>query len=338
MFIRPWSRSPACRRKAFASSSRDGRRLWRQRRISLDACLSRCVAGHEVRTPGKDDLRPHGRHGGHHQAASLAHPASHGGQRRRQTARRRNRLRHRWRRLCHLIFHRALAWHHPRRRPLFWPNIRVNSKAYATNTPPHGAFRGFGAPQSLFALERHMDHIAKTIGMAPDEFRRRNLLRQGMTTATNQVINEPIVIDQMLDSALELTGYHAKVKPIRRTQPDKQQKKGIGIATFLHGAGFTGSGERYLNALVGLEATAAGGIAGAGIKYGIRPGNKHDPLPDCGRNPGPRVRRRQHGSGRYQHLPQQRSHGGLAHRDDHRQDCPDCRVEDAPDFDRQRTA
>jgi CO/xanthine dehydrogenase Mo-binding subunit len=137
--------------------------------------------------------------------------------------------------------------------PYFWPNIRVN-------TPPHGAFRGFGAPQSLFALERHMDHIAKTIGMAPDEFRRRNLLRQGMTTATNQVIHEPIVIDQMLDSALELTGYHAKVKQFAEHNLTSSKKKGIGIATFLHGAGFTGSGERYLNALVGLEATAAGGI------------------------------------------------------------------------------
>jgi CO/xanthine dehydrogenase Mo-binding subunit len=144
--------------------------------------------------------------------------------------------------------------------PYYWPNIRVNAKAYATNTPPHGAFRGFGAPQSLFALERHMDHIAKTIGVAPDEFRRRNLLHQGMTTATNQVINEPIVIDQMLDRALELTDYHAKVKQFAVHNLTSTKKKGIGIGAFLHGAGFTGSGERYLNALVGLEATAAGGI------------------------------------------------------------------------------
>jgi CO/xanthine dehydrogenase Mo-binding subunit len=144
--------------------------------------------------------------------------------------------------------------------PYYWPNIRVNAKAYATNTPPHGAFRGFGAPQSLFALERHMDHIAKKIGMAPDEFRRRNLLHQGMTTATNQVINEPIVMDQMLDRALELTDYHAKVKQFAAHNETSTKKKGIGIGAFLHGAGFTGSGERYLNALVGLEATAAGGI------------------------------------------------------------------------------
>jgi CO/xanthine dehydrogenase Mo-binding subunit len=144
--------------------------------------------------------------------------------------------------------------------PYYWPNIRVNAKAYATNTPPHGAFRGFGAPQSLFALERHMDHIAKTIGLAPDEFRRRNLLHQGMTTATNQVINEPIVMDQMLDRALELTGYHAKVKQFAEHNLTSTKKKGIGIGAFLHGAGFTGSGERYLNALAGVEATAAGGI------------------------------------------------------------------------------
>ena len=41
------------------------------------------------------------------------------------------------------------------------------STAYATNTPPHGAFRGFGAPQSLFATERHMDRVAKAVGLMP---------------------------------------------------------------------------------------------------------------------------------------------------------------------------
>ncbi len=144
--------------------------------------------------------------------------------------------------------------------PYFWPNIRVNSKSYATNTPPHGAFRGFGAPQSLFALERHMDVVAKAIGMAPDEFRRRNVLHQGMTTATNQVIHDPIVLDQMLERALELTDYHAKVKQFAEHNLTSTHKKGIGMAAFLHGAGFTGSGERYLNALVGVEAAAAGGV------------------------------------------------------------------------------
>jgi CO/xanthine dehydrogenase Mo-binding subunit len=144
--------------------------------------------------------------------------------------------------------------------PYFWPNIRVISKAYATNTPPHGAFRGFGAPQCLFALERHMDHVARTIGLAPDEFRRRNFLCQGMSTATDQVIHDPIDMHHLLDRAFELSDYHAKVQRFAAHNPTSSKKKGIGMATFLHGAGFTGSGERHMNALVGLEATPAGGV------------------------------------------------------------------------------
>ncbi len=42
--------------------------------------------------------------------------------------------------------------------PYYWPSVRIRTRAVATNTPPHGAFRGFGAPQSLFAMERHMEH------------------------------------------------------------------------------------------------------------------------------------------------------------------------------------
>jgi len=59
--------------------------------------------------------------------------------------------------------------------PYACPNVRIRSQAVATNAPPHGAFRGFGAPQSLFALERHMDKAAAAVGLTPDEFRRRKL-------------------------------------------------------------------------------------------------------------------------------------------------------------------
>ncbi|WP_084079995.1 xanthine dehydrogenase family protein molybdopterin-binding subunit [Edaphobacter aggregans] len=144
--------------------------------------------------------------------------------------------------------------------PYYWPSIRVRAKAVATNTPPHGAFRGFGAPQSLFALERHMDHVARTIGLAPEEFRRRNLLKPGQTTATQQEIREPIDLQHLLDRALELSDYHAKAERFAIHNPGSSKKKGIGIAAFFHGAGFTGSGERYLNSLVGVEATDQGDV------------------------------------------------------------------------------
>ena len=61
----------------------------------------------------------------------------------------------------------------------YWPNVRITAKAVATNAPPHGAFRGFGAPQSLFALERHMDRIAQVVGLSPVEIRKRNFLEAG---------------------------------------------------------------------------------------------------------------------------------------------------------------
>jgi CO/xanthine dehydrogenase Mo-binding subunit len=142
--------------------------------------------------------------------------------------------------------------------PYFWPSVRIRTKAVATNTPPHGAFRGFGAPQSLFAMERHMDRIAQVVGISPVDIRRRNFLRASQTTTTQQVIREQIDLDHFLDRALELSDYAAKKKRFAQENKTGPRKKGIGIATFLHGAGFTGSGERYLNSLVGVEAGADG--------------------------------------------------------------------------------
>jgi CO/xanthine dehydrogenase Mo-binding subunit len=144
--------------------------------------------------------------------------------------------------------------------PYFWPNVRIRSKAVATSTPPHGAFRGFGAPQSLFAMERHMDRIAKVVGLAPEELRRRNFLQLGQTTTTEQLIREPIQLSGLLDKALAYAEYAKKSETFARENKMSSTKRGIGIASFLHGAGFTGSGERYLESMVGLEATAEGNV------------------------------------------------------------------------------
>src|ERR1700719_1638911 len=81
--------------------------------------------------------------------------------------------------------------------PYYWPNVRIRAKAVATNAPPHGAFRGFGAPQSLFAMERHMDFIAQTLGISPVEVRRRNFLKPGQTTTTEQVVQEQIDLGKL---------------------------------------------------------------------------------------------------------------------------------------------
>ncbi|HSY37834.1 MAG TPA: xanthine dehydrogenase family protein molybdopterin-binding subunit [Acidobacteriaceae bacterium] len=137
--------------------------------------------------------------------------------------------------------------------PYKWPALRVRSKAMATNIPPHGAFRGFGAPQTLFALERHIDKIAHTLNLSPEEVRRQNFLATGDHTATGQPLVEPVDMHHLLTRALADSGYHHKRALFAASNPTSQIKRGIGIAAFMHGAGFTGSGERRLNSLVHLE-------------------------------------------------------------------------------------
>jgi CO/xanthine dehydrogenase Mo-binding subunit len=144
--------------------------------------------------------------------------------------------------------------------PYVCPNVRVRSQAWATNTVPYGAFRGFGAPQAIFAIERHMDEIAAAIGVDPVDLRRRNFLHDGDTTATEQVMREPVILDKLLDRALRESDYHRKRARFARENPHSAVKRGMGVSAFFHGSGFTGSGERYLNSLAGLDVTAEGKV------------------------------------------------------------------------------
>jgi CO/xanthine dehydrogenase Mo-binding subunit len=145
--------------------------------------------------------------------------------------------------------------------PYNCPNVRVRSRAVATNTPPHGAFRGFGAPQSVFGLERHMDRIAEAVGIAPDELRRRNFIHQGETLAVSQVVREKVDMEKLMARAFELSDYHVKRERFRTENAGGSAiKRGIGFAAFLHGAGFTGSGEEYLASEAAMEATPEGRV------------------------------------------------------------------------------
>ncbi|MGA8075381.1 MAG: xanthine dehydrogenase family protein molybdopterin-binding subunit [Candidatus Acidiferrales bacterium] len=139
-------------------------------------------------------------------------------------------------------------------------NVRIRSRAVATNFPPHGAFRGFGAPQSVFALERHLDQVAKAVGLAPEELRRRNFIREGLSLAVGQVVHEKIDMNELMERAFDLSDYRAKRERFARENPGSCVKRGIGFASFLHGAGFTGSGEDYLASVAEVEATSDGRI------------------------------------------------------------------------------
>ncbi len=131
------------------------------------------------------------------------------------------------------------------------PNLKVHGKVMITNTVPNGAFRGFGAPQSFFAVETFMTHIAKAIGVTPLGLKKKYLVKQGDKTATGGKFHYPVILPRMLDKIEEMSHYTSK-KELYQNQTTRF-RKGIGMALFLHGCGFTGSAERdYIKSVVKL--------------------------------------------------------------------------------------
>lgn len=131
-------------------------------------------------------------------------------------------------------------------------NQHLKGVAVATHTPPNGAFRGFGAPQAMFAVERHMDRIARTIGMDPVEFRRINLIRDGDTSPTGQVLVDTGA-EIVLNDALEAAEADPQRQPIHPGGGVGNYARGRGVALVLHGCGFTGNGEARIKGKVAME-------------------------------------------------------------------------------------
>jgi len=123
-------------------------------------------------------------------------------------------------------------------------NLRVTGRAVKTNTVPCGAFRGFGAPQTFFAVEMMMGHVARKLGIEALELKERYMVKQGDATSTSGRYHFHVPLPEMVDRMDELTGYRSKRKQYQ--QQTGRYRKGIGLSMFFHGCGFTGSGERDL--------------------------------------------------------------------------------------------
>jgi CO/xanthine dehydrogenase Mo-binding subunit len=131
-------------------------------------------------------------------------------------------------------------------------HVRIRGRAMMTNTPPNGAFRGFGAPQTQFAMEAHMDRIAEALGMDPVLLREVNALVPGDTTATGQKLGTDASALPVLREAVRRSHYDRKRREWTGTN------RGIGLSLFFHGSGFTGGGEVKLASRASLELTTTG--------------------------------------------------------------------------------
>ena len=148
------------------------------------------------------------------------------------------------------------------------PNVRIRGRAMATNTSPSGAFRGFGAPQTHFAVERQIDRIARELALDPIAVRRTNLLRDGDQLPFGQLLEQDVAAGLVFERALELSDYaahraQAGVEIEARDQGGNAVTvcRGLGAALFFHGGGFTGAGEERISGRVRIAYTREEGGA-----------------------------------------------------------------------------
>jgi CO/xanthine dehydrogenase Mo-binding subunit len=156
------------------------------------------------------------------------------------------------------------------------PNVRIRARATRTNTPPNGAFRGFGAPQVEFAAETHLNRLAEELELSPLEIRRRNVYHSGDETPTGQILRGSVAGEEVLERAAEAAELERIRERTGRARTDRRgsgampigplltggerKASGIGLALAWHGAGFTGSGEVKLASVASIELTAEGRI------------------------------------------------------------------------------
>jgi len=107
------------------------------------------------------------------------------------------------------------------------PNVCVKGLSVYTNNVPCGAMRGFGIPQSAFAIESLVDEMAEKLGISPLELRRINGLEPGSATATGQVLTESVPFAETLTAVEEaLDAAQAELPP-----PVPGHKRGVGVAS-----------------------------------------------------------------------------------------------------------
>ncbi|HEX5759838.1 MAG TPA: xanthine dehydrogenase family protein molybdopterin-binding subunit [Thermoanaerobaculia bacterium] len=150
-------------------------------------------------------------------------------------------------------------------------HVRVRGRVLATHTAPNGAFRGFGAPQTQFAMERQMDRVARAAGLDPYEVRARNVAGPGDRLPTGQTLDDSASARLCLEEVERRTGFRERW---RRHDAERGRggvrfgdgaegrtpARGVGLSLYFHGAGFTGNGERRMRSPVAARLLPDGRI------------------------------------------------------------------------------
>jgi CO/xanthine dehydrogenase Mo-binding subunit len=115
------------------------------------------------------------------------------------------------------------------------PNIKVDVDGVYTNNPPGGAFRGFGAPQAIFAAEGQMNKLAEALDMDPVELRLKNLLRPGSLSAMGTPLPGGVSLVEVTERCARAAGWRQTDRGWQR--PDSPH--GVGLAVAYKNVGFS---------------------------------------------------------------------------------------------------
>jgi len=137
--------------------------------------------------------------------------------------------------------------------PYVVPHVDGEVLSVYTNHVFTGAMRGFGSPQVNFAVEQLVEMAAEKVGLSGVEFRRRNMVRQGSTTVTGQVLEGHVVsLSEVFERVLAESGYEAKLRRSSRGRGEDDYY-GIGLAMSYRGVSLGAEGTDFCAAVVSVQ-------------------------------------------------------------------------------------
>ena len=114
--------------------------------------------------------------------------------------------------------------------PYHYENFEITGKAYYTNNPPAGAFRGFGVTQTCYAMEMTLTKMAHELGISPWEIRYRNAIRPGQELPNGQIVGAETGLVETLEAVKPYYDEAMKLsKPVGIACAMKNAGVGVGI-------------------------------------------------------------------------------------------------------------
>ena len=118
------------------------------------------------------------------------------------------------------------------------PNVHVDVDGVYTNNPPSGAFRGFGAPQAVFAAEMQMNKLARALEMDPVRLRMKNLLRDGSLTAMGTPLPGGVSLVEVTEACARAAGWQETDDGWQKPET-LESDTGLGLAVGFKNIGFS---------------------------------------------------------------------------------------------------